>query len=59
MHNASMMKVKAEANVHSADRLLIAFVNELRSQGPAPCTQSTRSVRAAVPKDYEMDFEPE
>ena len=23
---------------------------------PAPCTQSTRSVRAAVPKDYERDF---
>ena len=48
--------MNAEANAHSADWLMRAFVNELGSQSPAPCTQSTRSVRAAVPKDYERDF---
>ena len=31
-------------------------VHELGSQGPAPCTQLARSVRAAVPKDFERDF---
>ena len=43
-HKASVTSVNAEANVHSADWLMSVFVNELRSQGPAPCTQSTRSV---------------
>ena len=55
-HKASMTSVNAEANVHSADWLMSTFVNDLGSQGPAPCTQSTRSVSPAVPKDYERDF---
>ena len=57
-HKASVTSVHAEANAHSADWLMSTciFVNKLWLQGPAPCTQSTRSVRAAVPKDYERDF---
>ena len=55
-HIASVTSVNAEANVHSADWLMRDFVNELGSQGPAPCTQSTSLVRAAVPKNYERDF---
>ena len=49
---ASMMSLNAEANVHSADWLMSIFVSELGSQDPAPCTQSKRSVRATVLKDY-------
>ena len=52
----SVMSVNAEANIHSADWVMSSFVNEHGSQGPALCTQSTRSVRAAVPNVYERDF---
>ena len=43
-------------SLDSTEWLMSADVSELGSQGPAPCTQSTRSVHAAVPKDYERDF---
>ena len=55
-HKANVTSVNAEANAHSADWLMSVFVSELGSQGPAPYTQSTRSMRAAVPKDCESDF---
>ena len=47
-HKASVTSVNAEANVLGADWPMSVFVNEL---APPPCAQSTRSVRAAVPKD--------
>ena len=56
-HKASVTSVNTEANVHSADWLMSACVNELGSLVPTPCTQSTRSAHAAVPKDYERDFQ--
>ena len=56
MHKASVTSVYAEAKAHSADWLMSVFVSELGPQGPAQCTQSARSVRAAVPKDCERDF---
>ena len=52
-HKASVTSVYAEANVHSANWLMSVFINEL---APPPCTQLTRSVRSAVPKDYGTDF---
>ena len=54
MHKASMTSL--QANVHSADWLMSTFVNDFGSQSSAPCTQSTRSVSAAVPKNSERDF---
>ena len=56
IHKASVTSVNAEANIYRADWLMSVFVSELGSQVPAPCTQSTRSVHAAVPKDCERDF---
>ena len=50
------MQVDLACPLGSANRLMSIFVNELGSQDPAPCKQSTRSVHAAVPKDYESDF---
>ena len=46
----------AEANVHDADWLMGTYINEFGFQGPNLCMQSTMSVRAAVPKDYERNL---
>ena len=51
-HQASVTSIHAEANVYSADWLMSVF----SMNSASPCTQSRRSVRAAVPKDYERDF---
>ena len=56
-HKASVTSVNAEANVHTADWLISAYLNEFGSPGPAPCAQSTRLVRAALLKDYERDLQ--
>ena len=56
VYKASVMSVNAEANAHGADGLISVFVNELAPPHVQHCAQSTRSVHAAVLKDYERDL---
>ena len=48
-----MKSVHTIANSHSADWLMSAFVNEIT---PGPFMRSTRSVHAAVLKNYDKEF---
>ena len=47
-HKAKVTSVNAEANVHSADLLMSVFVNELGSQGPAPCADCRRITKGTL-----------